>query len=366
MQDRNRLRFGTIWNESCFDGALAFKNMQIEFEKRAEQYPSQLHESYYVFASRPVRMRIVGDELAANIVRSFSHLSTTQRDDASADLVIDLWDENSNGRLATLFEEEMEWNETTVKSRDQRFVGQQLPHTFSCLDRTARHIFGAIEWNQKISNYERAKPLARLLLEWHNDQNIRVIHAALVARGGQGVLFVGKSGVGKSTFSLACVTAGFDFLSEDFVGLEQCADGFFIGHSIYNSVFLETICLARFGAMVHHAIESELPYDEKAVVMLSQICPERLARAVPIRALAIPRVVDSAGPKFRPASKGEALLALGPSSLLKLSNREPGARGFDSLAQLVERVPCYWLEVDTDLRSIAPCVGALLNELGPG
>jgi hypothetical protein len=362
MQDSNRLRFETIWTEDGFDGVLAVCNMQTEFEKVAEAYPTQLHQSHYNFAGRRVHMRIVGDELAAHIVRSFSHLQTPEGDNAVADLVIDLWDESLYGRVSWSWDT-IEWQETTLKSRDGRFIAQQLPHTFSCLDLQARHLFAAIEWNGKISNYERAKPLARLLLEWYKSHKIQVIHAALVAREGQGVCFVGKSGAGKSTFSLACVSAGFDFLGEDFVGLERRGDGLFIGHSLYNSVFLETVCLARFGTLVRHAIESELPYDEKAVILLSQICPERLARTVPIRALALPRVVDSVQPNFRRASKVEALLALGPSSLLKMSNEELKTQDFDTLVQLVERVPSYWLEVGTSLRSIAPCVRALLNEL---
>jgi len=98
------------------------------------------------------------------------------------------------------------------------------------------------------------------------------------------------------------------------------------------------------------------------VIILSQLFPERLQRVAPILVLALLRVADVPEPKFRPASKGEALLALGPSSLLQIPNRGLGVRGFTRLAQLVEQVPCYWLEVRSDLGPLAHRVEEILAE----
>jgi hypothetical protein len=106
-----------------------------------------------------------------------------------------------------------------------------------------------------------------------------------------------------------------------------------------------------------------MPYEEKSVILLSQVFPERLQGAVPIRALILPQVVNAPEARFRRASKGEALLALGPSSLLQIPNRGLGACGFNNLAHLVERIPCFWLEVGADLTSIPRCLENLLGEL---
>ncbi len=192
-----------------------------------------------------------------------------------------------------------------------------------------------------------------------------MIHTGLVARDGKGVLFVGKSGSGKSTSSLACICAGLDFLSEDYVGLERRADGTFAGHSLYSSVFLESVHLARFTELMPYAIKGRPPQETKSVIILSQLFPERHQRVVPIRALALLSVSDAPKPKFRAASKGKALLALGPSSLLQIPNRGLGVGGFNRLAQLVEQVPCYALELGHDLRAITPSVEWLLQEAAP-
>lgn len=95
-------------------------------------------------------------------------------------------------------------------------------------------------------------------------------------------------------------------------------------------------------------------------MILSQVFPARLERTVPIRALVLPRVVDAPDSRLRAAAKGQALLALGPSSLLQIPS--PGALGFERLTQLVESVPTYSLEIGTDLASIPKRMEELLTK----
>jgi hypothetical protein len=356
--------FGTEWIENHFLGAVAFGNMRAAFAQAVSTRPSELHEFFYVFAGRHVCLRILGSELAANIDRPFSHLRV-EGPVLSSELTIELWDANKTQSSSTSVDPDRPWHETTVTSQDGRYVGQRLPHTFSCLDREAGHIVGSISWHERIFIYERAKPLARLLLNWHNDRNVPIIHTALVARNNNGVLVAGKSGSGKSTSSLACIIGGFDYLGEDYTGLERCGDGY-IGHSLYNSVFVNTNHLERFTQLAPYAIRGRLPHEEKSVVILSQVLPQRLARAVPIRAMVMPRVNSEAGTRIDPASKGEALLALGPSSLLQVPNRTLGVRGFTRLAELVERIPCFRMELGSDLSSIPQCMDELFSKVSSG
>ena len=308
-------------------------------------------------------IRIVGDHLADDICRPFSHLRIEENHQAPQ-LTIDFWDDQKGPNPRQIpARENLLWTETTVRSHNNLFVGENLPHTFSCLNRRGGHLMASIAWRDRMFIYERAKPLARLLLDWYNGLNLQVIHAGLVAHAGNGVIFAGKSGSGKSTTSLACVCGGLGYLSEDYVALEQLRDGSFVGHSVYNSIFLETSHLMRFTDLIPYAIKGERPAEEKSVIVLSQVFPERLERSVPIRALALVRAGIASESRFRKASKGEALLAVGPSSLLQIPNRGLGVRGFTKLAQLVECVPCYWLETAGDLTSIAGCVKQLLGEV---
>jgi hypothetical protein len=139
-------------------------------------------------------------------------------------------------------------------------------------------------------------------------------------------------------------------------------DGSFVGHSVYSSVFLDTLHLSRFPGLTPYRISGEPREDTKSALLLSQLFPGRLQCSIPIRALAIVRVRrDASTTAVRPASKGEALRSIGPTSLLQLPNRSLGARGFQVLGELVERLPCYWLDVGSDLASMARRVEELLS-----
>lgn len=351
-----------VTGKITFDGASVFQAMRSGFERARREHPDSFGEFFYTFAGQRVCMRIVGGDFARHITLPFSHLQCGPTGSLDPQLTIDLWDENetgiscradgSNGDAA------FEWTETTGTSPDTRFVAQRLPNTLACLDRITKYIVGSIKWGDHIFIYERAKPLARLLLEWHNDRGIQIIHGSLISRNGKGVLFVGKSGSGKSTAALACVCHGFNYLSEDYVGLERLAEGSFTGHSLYNSVFLKSDHLLRFPRLLPYAINGRPPQEEKSVVVLSQVFPERLERAVAIHAVLIPRLVGTSKPCIYPAPKGQALLSLGPSSLLQIPSR--GTQGFQKLTQLIERVPCYWLDLGGELELIPRCIEAFM------
>jgi hypothetical protein len=363
MDNIHQSRFGTIWSKERFDGETAFHNMQTAFAEATKRYPAELQESFYIFGGRNVRIRFLGRELAEHIRRPFSHLKTTGRIMKAPDLAINFWDDRlTGGDHHVSCDNGTGWHETTLESFDGRFLGQRLPNTFSCLDRTNKRIFCSITWHDNIFIYERGKPLSRLLLDWYNNEGVQLIHTGLIALDNNGILFVGKSGAGKSTSSLACIIAGLGYLSEDYVGLECCNDGSFIGHSLYNSVFLRTDQLERFPSLAPHAVRGRLPHEEKSVIILSQIFPERLKRSVPIRAVVLPRVTNIPESKLQAVSKGEALLAVGPTSLLQIPNRGLGVRGFKMLAQLVERVPCFRLELGADLTAIARRLEGLFAE----
>ena len=326
------------------------------------QYPGTVHESSYLFSNHAARIRVVGDRLAKHVVEPFAHLQIDTMDSTTSQLTIDLWDENAtnircfSGSRGNC----RRWEDVTSISADGRFIGQMQPNTLTCFDRNSQHIIGSVAWSDQIFIYERAKPLSRLLLEWNNDRKIQVIHAGLVSQHGQGVLFGAKSGSGKSTVSLACLRAGFDYVGEDFIGLETLRDRSFVGHSLYNSVFLETSHIARFPELSRFVIRGA-PHEEKGVVILSHVFPERLARVATIRAVVLPRITGEPESRLRPISKSQALLGLAPSSLIEIPSR--GKEGFSRLAQLVERVPTYALELGHDLESIPRRMEEIIAEV---
>jgi hypothetical protein len=342
---------------ATFDGSGVFGVMVAAFDRARARHPRGLRESFYTFGGRTARLRVVGVEMAAHIARPFSHLRIAAPPDAPADLTIDLWDEKETGvrRQLSSSDSGEPWPAVVATSRDDRYVAQQLSGTLTCFDRAAPRVVGCLVWSARLSVYERGKPLTRPLVVWHNDRDVQIVHAALVARGGAGVLFAGRSGSGKSTCALTCLAAGFDYVSEDYVAIETVADGF-LGHSLYNSVFLHREHLGRFPHLAPHAITGAA--GEKCLILLVDVDPQRLARVMPIRALVFPRVTRLSASRVRPISRREALLTLAPGSLLALPNA--GVGGFDLLGRLVERLPSYSLELGCDMGTIPERVSDIL------
>jgi hypothetical protein len=351
------VRFRSSENGPCFDGAAAFSRMRTAWKKVIGAHRGQLSESVCILAGHTIRIRGIGTELTARIEEPFRHLRSDTRN--APGLKIDVWDED-----VVAFPCPVETLDASLRSRydygyvigspQDRFIGCQGAQMVTWFDRASGRIIGCVARRDQLSVNERGKPFHFPLLVWHTDRDVPVIHAGLISCAGQGVLLGGKGDTGKSTVAMACLDAGFDYIGDDYVGLKALADGSVEGHGLYNTTWLEPSHLNRFSALLPHAIEAD---NRKLPVLLSQVCPERLARVAPIRLLLLPRVKDCSIARALPASKREALLALSPTSMIKMP--VSGGRHFERISKLVENVPCYWLEFGADLR----CVPLIVKDL---
>ncbi len=353
-----------VTDERSVESASAFARMQCAFEQAAAAAAGGVREARYGFAGVPVRLRIAGRTLAERLAAPFTHL---RRGEAAPkrSLTIDLWDGTDTGIPcppgAAQLPNGPTWSVdggVLATSPDGRFVAFQLQRALTWLDRAAQHIVGWTASAEHLSLYERAKPFPALLSVWYSDRGVQVMHAALISHDGHGILFPGNSGTGKSTCAAACVSAGMHYLGDDFVGLQTANDGF-LGHSLYSSTRLAPEHSMRFPSLFPHAIPARPPAEPKSLIFLSDVFPERLDCSAPIRVVAFPIVTDRPRARIRRAAKGEALLRLVPSSIFSMVP-SPGARGVERLAQLVGRVPTYWLELGRDLDEIPQRVEELV------
>lgn len=333
----------------------AVKAMQAAFEDAMAARIEAVSEHHCTVAGIGIRLRIAGRRLAEEITPPFDHL----RSGAPAGkpgLTIDVWDQEETGveGIPGGTHDGEEAFSVLTASSEGRYVAEERHDRMSWLDRRAGHVVGYMGSADRLYVHERARPFQRLLSVWFNDRKIQLIHSGLVSWEGRGVLFVGMGGAGKTTSSISCLLDGFGYLGDDFLGLEETPDGSFTGYGIYASCLLTPEHLTQFPDLMPHAGAANHAHEDKSFVYLSRLFPERMEQSIAIGVLALPRVVDADETSFRPASKGEALLALAPTSVMFL----PGAnvRSLDKLARLVERVPCYWLELGRDINHIPDTV----------
>jgi hypothetical protein len=309
------------------------------------------------------RLRIVGPALAAQVERSLSHLWLREEPSGSAELSIDLWDESATGVHCAGCEvrQGQDVGHQVSASSDARYVTYHVVQTKSAVDRAERRIVGWVGSATEVTHYERGRPLLPPLLRWLMDRGIQALHAGLVARDGRGVLLAGPSGTGKSTTALACASAGFAYLADDCVGLEA-ADGVYVGHSLFTSANLEPTHLEnRLPSLSSHGIRGRLHREDKSLLLVSDIAPGGLARAVRVVAVALPRVRPDTRTSLRPATRVEALLRLAPSSTYMFAHARGARATFDTLARMIEAVPSYWLDLGPDIDQIAPKVDEILR-----
>ena len=350
-------------DKSMADPQMAFGVLKDSFTRAADRCGASICETHYIFAGQAARFRIVGTNLFGQIHQPFAHPKIDNEPLRTQKLTVELWDQQYTGvicQIGSMQENCLASSPMFQVSADGRFAFKQTRHSTICLDRKNRHMVGCMSGAAMISLYERGRPLHGPLNLWHNDQDSPVIHAGLISRDGHGVLVAGSSGAGKSTSTLTCVDAGFDYLSEDLTALQGSSANSFFGHSIYNSAHLETHHLTRFPSLVPFAIKGRSPMEDKFLILLSQVYPERLRRDTEITAVALPRVVQADKSRIRPASKAETLLALAPSSLI-MPQLSAGMQGFQKLVTLVEHVPCYWLELGRELSEIPHRVDELIE-----
>jgi hypothetical protein len=369
MRIERSLTFRTSSILDACDGTHAFERMQASFEEASRKHP--VWHSSAMFAGRLAQIRIVGTELVQQMTPGIQHLLGVEANEAESGLKIDLWEEDATGIACPLESVKIDgperavWRQGewgfTIGSCEDRFIGRRRLRMDMWLDREGQHIFGCARDSQRFSLLERGNPIRFPLFLWHRDRGAEVMHAGFVSRRGHGILLAGRGGVGKTTVALTSLARGFDYLGDDYVALQPTDDGSFAGHSLYNSAWLTDDHLSRFPGFLPNAARGTQPEQNRNLIFLYSGFANRLPCSAPIRVVVLPRVTDRSFAQFRAASKREALLALAPTSILNLPST--GANALARMARLVDQLPCFWLELGTDLQSVPDSLDSLLSEL---
>lgn len=345
--------------QSKHNGKEAFIRMRDAFEKAIVACDESLRTYSGSLAGQHVVLRIAGVGCAERITPPLRHLLDADAATPRLDLAIDVWDEQETGCPCPEPWAEPDGTNSEfgfiMGSADDQWVGCRRPGLLAWIDRSSRRIVACIRDSGELTPYELAKPFLFPLLLWHCDRGVEVIHAALVEKGSQGVLFAGREGAGKSTAAMACLQRGFNYLGDDYVGLRSTSDGKFVGHSLYNTIWLDRSHASQFPEIASHMIPGT---SQKLPVVLSEVYPDRLALFASIRFLVLPRFVDGAVCRTLPASRSEAIFALAPTSVIKRPCA--GQSGLDKIAALVESVPAFTLELGADVAGLTACIDDLL------
>ncbi len=211
-----------------------------------------------------------------------------------------------------------------------------------------------------LPDHFRAAPLMTILHWWLGSRGQQFVHAAAVGTRLGGVLLAGRGGSGKSTTALACLAAGLSYASDDYCLVAArpapCV------WSLYCSGKLDAESLRRLPCFSSCIDNPERNPGEKAVLMLHGAFPERIITGFPLRAVLLPRVTGRKDTILRSTSPAEGLTALAASTIFQLCGA--GQDAFQRMAELLRLVPCYRLELGTEVSQVQQAILQLVAGKG--
>lgn len=224
---------------------------------------------------------------------------------------------------------------------------------------TARNL--AIYWVKtaaQIPYYETGAPLRAIFHLWMSQHEIQLIHAGAVGIPSGGVLLVGKGGSGKSTTALACLNSKLFYASDDYSLL--ASDPNPTVFSIYSTGKKNADDLQRLPFLASLISNRDRLDTEKALYFLNEHFPKKLLPSFPLRAILIPRITGQTKTTLKAASPAAGLTALAPSTIFQLPRA--GREAFQAMGKIVRQVPCYYLNLGTDISQIPEVILGLLSQ----
>lgn len=332
----------------------------------AERAAGSAPEYDYLINGYRVRLRFAGPALVSLLTPALAHLAVPVNTDLP-DLTICLWDSQSTG--VTL--PPCPWQLQDVQLRGEvagyttenllTVVQPEAAGAVSMLDYTQNLGVYRITTGDALRSYERAAPLKIILHAWLARRGLPMIHAGAIGTAAGAVLITGKTGSGKSTTSLACLSDGLNYLSDD-----RCLISLQTGepttYCIYNSAKLHTDHITRFPHLVPHISNPHETAPEKSLVYVQQFAPHRLLSPLPVKAVLLARVAHQPETTLAPVSAMAVLRELATSTLIY----QPAAAHAEvhAMAELVRRVPCYRINLGYNLEGIPPVVAELIEREG--
>lgn len=316
-------------------------------------------DRYYAIGGYLVRLRFAGPALMPYLTPALEHLAVPPT--SHVNLTLCLWDSVSTKTLMP----PRPWNSDDLIVRgDVRGFSNERFHTMLSGDVGTLNTLDTAEnlgvfWIREAAHvpmYERGAPLRVLLHWWMRERGLGLIHTGAVGLGGNGALLIGKSGSGKTSTTLLCLLNGWSYVGDDYCLLANNGTPYI--HSVYNSAKVNAPYLQNFPTLLHAVSNPQELGFEKALLYLYRDHPTGLSAALPIKLIFLPRVTGHSETTVRPISRTAALRALVPSSLFQLPGT--GQSEFFRMAELVEQVPCYSLELGTDLAQIPEIISNAL------
>lgn len=358
----NKLGHSSSLSETEQQDPLAFFNTVYEAYEKAEAASEGSVDRFYCIGGFIVRLRFAGSALIPYMTPALAHLATEPVSDPA--LTVCLWDSASTKTTMP----PPPWRRNHFHPKRGEVIGfnNDRIHTsfqwgafaLSLLDSDRNLGIYWVETTQEIPYWETGSPLRTILNVWMSKRGIQLVHAGAVGLPSGGVLLVGKGGSGKSTTALTCLKSELFYASDDYslISAEPVPTVF----SIYNTGKKNADDVERLPFLAAAISNRDRLDSEKALYFINDHFPEKILTRFPIRAVLVPRITGKTDTSLTATSAVAALASLAPSTMLQLPGA--GKEACQIMMQVLQKVPCYYLELGTDLRQIPQVIFNLITK----
>lgn len=356
------------------DRLIYFEQVEQSFQNAVDAVGEVQH--FYKIANYCICLRFAGSALVPCIAPALAHLKISPV--TNPDLTICLWDNTSThtelpqlfNSLAELikihFAENLGIDVSSPKNIKSYDSGEYIVSSFdfefgmvSTLNLQQNLAFCSFLDIHDIPYWHKCSPLQFIFNLWMDERQHQYVHAGAIGYRDGGVLLVGKGGSGKSSTSLTCLDSPLLYAGDDYC-LAVSEPKPYV-YSLYNSAKLKGVAdLERFPHLANLIENRDRLDTEKAILFLHQHYPEQVVQGFPIKAVLVPKVTGRTDTSYRPISGAIALRALAPSTMFQLRSSKQTA--FQNMADFVKKVPCYALELGTDMHQIPVVISTILGK----
>ncbi len=324
------------------------------------------YESAIQIAGHIIRLVFAGEALRDQMMTCFGHIPAPP--EARAELTISIWDAAQSEvhlpRGANIF---INYEASTFQQAlaVDGVVGlfDVFEYSLSVLDPKNSKGYYCVPDAFCLSEAARAAPMRSVISWWMQGHGLIPLHTGVVGMQGIGVAMCGHSGVGKSTTSLVCAEAGFEFVGDDYCFVRPVA-GKVEAHSLFCSGKVYPRHLRELPKVSELVTQDEWAGQEKAVCYLTDSTAFKVAPTLEVGAIVILTAKGAERPVIQPIAPLKALLSLAPSTLLGF----PGATqsNLTALRAITESVPCFEMVLASQVHANPVALRALLESLARG
>jgi hypothetical protein len=305
-------------------------------------------------AGHRVDLRIASPTLAERFWPALAHLEAPPSATEPA-LTIELWDRSSTGvappRSPFAYEDHLERGIVRGGAREGvRIAYDRYMRLITTYDRDRATACLHTADPRHVSGWVDRAPFRTVFGWWSDDVGLAFLHSSAVASRDGAVVVAGPSGSGKSTTALSCVAAGWQMLGDDvsLVGFEPSPTV----HSLFGLAKVEPDALDRLPAL------GPMIVDRRADQWVVDLGSARVRRA-DLRGVVLPRVAGGTETRVTAAAPADVVKALVPASVLE--GIGAGPRAVPILSRLARGVPCYHLDLGTDVDGVVAAMARIAN-----